>query len=139
VTENSDDEFREATAFGDFVFLLFEEMTEIRERVLSAADILGDTRDSDIQLLLEIGRRNLSGTGPSAHELGVAWNWSDKTLSNDLDRLERAGYIERRQSEQDKRIKTCWITDSGRELVTAVVEAARAELRSRGRHRRFQP
>ncbi|MGA2928857.1 MAG: hypothetical protein ABSG43_23275 [Solirubrobacteraceae bacterium] len=48
---------------------------------MKPADHFGATRDADVRLLVEIAPRNITGEATS-----------HKTLSNDLDRLERGDY-----------------------------------------------
>lgn len=47
------------------------------------------------------------------------------TLTGALDRLERAGYVERRDDPDDRRSLRIWVTPKGREIEPAALEAAR--------------
>ncbi len=134
----ADQDLAQASGFGVFLFAFLEEVAASRDRILGPAQSLGATRDSDIQLLFEIARANVDGHQPTQKELAVGFQWSRKTLSNDLDRLESAGLVVRAKGDDDRRVKRTTLTAAGRDLVLAVYESAKGELPGRqGRHRGF--
>lgn len=138
MSDPDDKDLSDAVSFGAWFFYALDFITDIRERALSPAEDLGTTRDADVRLLVEIARRNSTGEATSHKALALGFGWSDKTLSNDLDRLERGGYISRERGEKDRRLNICTIEDRGRALLVAVFGAQRGDLQAL-RLRRFPP
>lgn len=127
---NDDASFSQATSGGQWFFLAADHIDHLREQILAPADHLGPTRNSDVRLLVEIASRNLKGEAPFQKELATTFDWSDKTLRHDLDRLERGAYISREGAQSDKRRKACHITDKGRSLLVEIFDPAREELQN---------
>jgi len=65
------------------------------------------------QLLFALG----DGEGLSSGELAHAADLSPATVTQMLDALVEQGFVSRVRSETDRRIVTCALTDSGRELI----------------------
>jgi DNA-binding MarR family transcriptional regulator len=62
--------------------------------------------------------------GPTQVELGRAVGMDKTTLTGELDRLERAGLVERAVDPRDRRARTIAITPRGEELRSTVAAAA---------------
>jgi MarR family transcriptional regulator, organic hydroperoxide resistance regulator len=62
--------------------------------------------------------------GPlSQHEVAELTKVEDQTMSRTLDRLERAGHVERLQDPRDRRRRLVSLTGSGREAFTTVARS----------------
>lgn len=92
-------------------------LAEHEERMQSVAEL--GTTPGELKALLR-----LQADGQvTAGELARAWNNDPSTTTWLIDRLEKRGLVERRQSETDRRVKHVVLTDRGREVRAQVTAA----------------
>jgi DNA-binding MarR family transcriptional regulator len=61
--------------------------------------------------------------GVTQSELAGGLHVQPSTVTNTLKRMEKAGFVERRQDATDQRVSRVYLTDAGREIQDAIVKA----------------
>ena len=63
------------------------------------------------------------GAGMAQRDLATDWACDPSWVTNRIDRLERAGLVERRPAPDDRRVKMVWLTDDGYRTRSSALDA----------------
>ena len=106
----------------------FAEVTPVHARAQLHAQ-LGDLTAIQLQVLVVL-HQDAGPAGLTMHELGSRLGISASSTSQLIDRLERAGFVERTRESEDRRVVRVTVTPSARERFDVLVERRMAALAS---------